>query len=124
MRKKVSFKDVEEAGHGVRNTVKGKQKKHGFPECDGVDETGHPFWWEETIEKYEKKITMEYVPKTPAHVDIESLLRSQRRSIKRSIAVRSTTKDYPIPESILSSYGIKTATSQPQDGDSVEAKHD
>ena len=31
---------------------------------------------------------------------------------------------HPIPESVLSYYGIKTATSQPQDGDSVEAKHD
>jgi len=68
MRRKISYKDLEQAGHGVRNTIKAKQKKYGFPACDGVDETGHPFWWEETIEKYEATISGKYTPKTPKHL--------------------------------------------------------
>lgn len=66
MRKKVFFKGLELAGYGVRNTVKSKIKKGKFPPPDGIDETDHPFWWEETIEMHEQKLSESaYTPVTP-----------------------------------------------------------
>ena len=68
MRRRYSFKDLEAAGRGCRNTVKAKIRKGTHPPPDGVDETGHPFWYDETMERHNKTLSGEYMPVTPKHL--------------------------------------------------------
>jgi len=68
MQKRNFFKDLEAAGRGCRNTVKSKMEKGTFPPPDGVDETGHPFWYDSTMERHDETLSREYTPVTPKHL--------------------------------------------------------